>query len=273
MRYSHAGLLIMLVAVPSSANAQWAIYRDPSLPRTKDGKPKLSAPAPRVKGKPDLSGIWEAESAPVEEIQQFLLPEGINGLGEALPSKYFFNFFADYPTGQEPLQPAARAMYEKSAQSIGKPPTLCPIPTVPLENLVPTPHKIVQTPRVTMFLYEDSSVFRQIFTDGRKLPPDPQPSWLGYSVGKWVGDAFVVETVGLNDIGFLDVIGHPRSESVHVTETLRRPDFGHLEVEVTVDDPKTYTKPLTIRYKERLLPDTELLESFCTEDEKDLAHF
>jgi hypothetical protein len=223
---------------------------------------------------------WEAGScrhlgsgAPLAEIQQFLLPGGINGLGEALPSKYFFNFLADYPAGQEPFQPAAKAMFEKNSQNPGKPSTLCQLPSLPIENLVPIPFKIVQTPRIMMLLYEESTLFRQIFSDGRKLPDDPQPSWLGYSVGKWVGDTFVAETVGLNDKGALDVFGHPRSESTHLTESFHRRDFGHLEIQMTVDDPKTYTKPVSIRVGFRLLPDTELIESFCTEDEKDLAHF
>src|ERR1700722_9688111 len=219
MRNLQACLWITLVAASPHINAQWAIYRDPTTPRAPDGRPNLSAPAPRLNGKPDLSGIWQAESAPVKEIQQFLLPGGINGLGEDLPSKYFFNFFADFPSGQEPIQPAAKALFEKRSQSSDTPPTLCPLPTLPIENLIPTPYKIVQTPRVMMVLYEDTTVFRQIFTDGRELPPDPQPSWFGYSVGKWAGDAFVVETVGFNDKGPLDVLGHPRSESLRLTES------------------------------------------------------
>jgi hypothetical protein len=264
-------LLIMLAAAP--AYAQWAIYHDPATPRTRDGKPNLSAPAPRLSGKPDLSGIWEAESAPVQEIQQFLLPGGINGLGEDLPSKYFFNFLADYPAGQEPLQPAVKALLEKAPQGGGAPPTLCPLPTLPLEDLLPVPFKIIQTPRVMMMLYEDNDMFRQIFNDGRKLPDDPQPSWLGYSVGKWVGDTFVAETVGFNGAAPIDTLGHPRSESLRLTESFHRRDFGHMEMQITVDDPKTYTKPVTIHVNFRLLPDTELIESFCAEDEKDLVHF
>jgi hypothetical protein len=273
MRNQQAWLGIVLFATSSYSEGQWAIYRDPTTPRGKDGKPNLTAPAPRINGKPDLSGIWQAESAPVSEIQQFLLPGGINGLGEDLPSKYFFNFFADYPSGQEPMQPQAKTLFERKSQSRDKPQTLCPVPTLPLEDVIPAPYKIVQTPRIMMMLYEDSSVFRQIHTDGRKLPADPQPSWLGYSVGRWERDVFVVETTGFNATGGLDVIGHPRSESMHLTETFRRRDFGHLEAQITVDDPKTYTKTVTIRINHRLMPDTELLESFCAENEKDLAHF
>jgi hypothetical protein len=270
---STAAVLVFFATMPLCVNAQWAVYRDPTVPRTRDGKPNLSAPAPRLNGKPDLSGIWQAESAPVKEIGQFLLPGGINGLGEDLPPKYFFNLFADYPPGQEPMRPEIRAQLEKRTPGPQGPPTLCPLPSIPLEYLAPAPFKIVQTPRVTMVLYEADTVFRQIFTDGRKLPPDPQPSWLGYSVGRWMGDTFVVETVGFNDKQTLDALGHPRSEALRLTETFRRRDFGHLDVQITVDDPKTYTKPVTILVPHRLLPDTELLESFCNENEKDVPHF
>src|ERR1041385_3728821 len=137
MRYRNAWILVAMGMSPLCSDAQWAQYRDPAIPRGKDGKPNLSAPAPRLAGKPDLTGIWEAESAPVDEIKQFLLPGGINGLGEDIPSKYFFNFFADYPLGQEPMQPAAAAMYQKMSQNQGKPPTLCPPPTLALENVIP----------------------------------------------------------------------------------------------------------------------------------------
>lgn len=267
------GTLLLLVIGGLCANAQWASYRDPTTPRTKDGKPNLSAPAPRLNGKPDLTGIWEIESAPLKEIGQFLLPGGVNGLGEDLPSKYFFNFFADFPMGQEPMQPAAAELYRKTATSGIKPPSLCQLPSLPLESTVPAPFKIVQTPRIMMMLYEADTVFRQIHTDGRKLPSDPQPSWMGYSVGRWEGDAFLAETVGFNDKGQLDAFGHPHSESMRLTERFRRRDFGHMDIEFTVDDPKTYTKPVTIRTGFRLMPDTELIETFCAEDEKDLAHF
>ena len=272
MRNRIAWLLTALVVAPLYVNAQWAVYHDPMIPRTREGKPNLSASVPRLNGKPDLSGIWQAESAPVAEIQQFLLPGGINGLGEDLPTKYFFNFFADYAFGQEPMQPEVRAQLAKRPPGPGRPPTLCPLPTLPLQGLVPAPFKLVQTPRVTMVLYEAETIFRQIFSDGRTLPADPQPSWLGYSVGKWTGDAFVVDTVGFNDKAPLDLMGHPRSEALRLTETFRRRDFGHMDVQITIDDPKTYTKPVTIFVKHRLLPDTELIEAFCNEDEKDLAH-
>ena len=273
MRNPLAWLFITLVAAPLHVNAQWGVYHDPAVPRTRDGKPNLSAPVPRLNGKPDLSGIWEAESAPVAEVKQFLLPGGINGFGEDIPSKYFFNFFADYPAGQEPLQPEVRAQLAKRPPGPPKASTLCVLPSLPLQDVAPAPFKIVQTPRLTMVLYEADTVFRQIFTDGRKLSQDADPIWLGYSVGKWTGDAFVVETVGFNDKAPLDAMGHPRSEGMRLTETFRRRDFGHMDIQITLDDPKTYTKPVTILVKHRLVPDTELLEYFCNENEKDLAHF
>ena len=121
-------------------------------------------------------------------------------------------------------------------------------------------------------LYEQDTSFRQIFIDGRKLPADLQPAWLGYSVGKWDGDTLVVDTAGFNDRSWLDAFGHPHSESMRVTERFHRRDFGHMEVQITVDDPTMYTKPFTIKINQRLLPDTDLIESFCLENEKDRAH-
>src|SRR5262249_19653380 len=141
-----------LVAAPLYVNAQWAVYRDPTVPRTREGKPNLSAPVPRLNGKPDLSGIWQPESAPVAEIQRFLLPGGINGLGEDLPTKYFFNFFADYSAGQEPIQPEVREQLAKRPRGPGRPPTLCPLPTLPLQSFVPPPFNLLQTPPLPMAL-------------------------------------------------------------------------------------------------------------------------
>ena len=201
-----------------------------------------------------------------------LLPGGENGLGEDVPSKYFLNFFSDFPFGKEPFQPAAAAEFRGRLQNRQKPLTLCAPPSLPELDLVPAPFKIIETPGLTMVLYEADTNFRQIYTDGRKLPVDPQPSWLGYSVGKWEGDWFVVDTIGFNDKGKLDAMGHPRSEGMHFTERFRRRDFGHMDVQLTVDDPKTYLNPVTVKVNLRLLPDTDLIESFCTEGESDLQH-
>jgi len=272
MQVRNIWILSMFLGASVCASSQWLHQPTPGTPRTKDGKPILSAPAPRHGGKPDLAGVWEVESSTRKELAPYSLPGGENGLGEDDASKYFINFFSDFPLGQEPFQPAAAALYRQRSQSGRKPPTLCPPPTMPVVDLLPAPFKLVQTPGLILILYEDGTNFRQIYTDGRKLPSDPQPSWLGYSVGKWDGDWFVIDTVGFNDKGVLDAMKHFHSESMHVTERLHRRDFGHMDVEITVDDPKTYTKPVTIKVSHRLLPDTDLIESFCSEGESDLAH-
>ena len=234
----------------------------------------MAAPAPRTRdGNPDLSGIWEPEGATREELMK-LLPGGINGLGENPPSKYFLNILSDYKFEEAPLLPQAAADLQKRLPYFGRdfPVTRCLPAGVPTGDLTPEPFKLIQTPGVVALLYELDNSFRQIFTDGRKLPDDPSPSWLGYSVGKWEGDSLVVETIGLNDKTWLDAMGHTHSDALRVTERFHRRDFGRMEVEVRLDDPKTFTKPVTIRFNERLVPDTELIETICIEDEKDAAH-
>lgn len=202
-----------------------------------------------------------------------LLPGGENGLGEDDPLKYFLNILADFKPGQEPFTPAAAALFQQRMQGPPKPPAaLCVPGSLPTIDTVPAPFKIVQKSGLLLMLYESDNVFRQIFTDGRKHPNDAQPSWLGYSVGRWEGDWFAIETTGFNDQSPLDAMGHFHSTEMRVTERLHRRDFGHMEVEMTINDPKTFTKPVTIRYENRLLPDTDLAEDFCAEDEKDLAH-
>lgn len=143
---------------------------------------------------------------------------------------------------------------------------------VPHADLLPEPFKIIQTPGELLMLYEVETIFRQVFTDGRKQPADPAPSWLGYSVGRWDGDALVIDTKGFNDRSWLDARGHGHSEEMRVEERFQRRDFGHLDVAVTLEDPKVFTKPFTIRFAERLLPDTDVFEHICAEDEKDAAH-
>jgi hypothetical protein len=266
--------IILMAGLASSVHGQWLNHRDAETPRTKDGKVNLSAPAPRgSNGKLDLSGVWQGEGAPVSELMK-ILPGGLNGLGEDPPPLSFFNVLAAYQPEESPLRAEFRAEFEKRAAVAltTAPPALCAPPTVPFADSLPAPLKIVQTPKLTLMLFESDTVFRQIFTDGRKHPDDPQPSWLGYSIGKWQGDSLVVDTVGLLSYGPLDAFGHPHSEAMRVTEQFHRRDFGHLDVQVTIDDPKTYTKPFTYKIGMYLLPDTDLLESFCTEDEKDAVH-
>ena len=142
-----------------------------------------------------------------------------------------------------------------------------------MAETAPGPYKIVQTPGLIVMLYERETVFRQVHTDGRKLPDDPQPAWFGYSVGRWDGDTLVVDTAGFNERGWLDARGHTHSDALHLSERFHRADFGHMELQITVDDPKTYTRPFTIRLNQELLPGSDLIEYFCSENERDLRHF
>jgi hypothetical protein len=274
MRHRNIWILIALLASPVLMPAQWLNHPTPGIPRTPDGKPNLSARTPRAAdGRPNLSGLWQTVSAPPDVLER-LIPGATNGAGEEPLSQYFINIFSDFKPEDAPLLPAAAESFRQRAQNFSKESPLphCLPEGMPLVEMAAAPYKIVQTQGVIFMLYERDTTFRQIYTDGRKLPDDPQPSWLGYSVGKWDGDSFVVDTIGFNDRGWLDARGHTHSEALHLTERFHRLDFGHMEVDLTIDDPKTYTRPFTIKLRQRLLPDTDLLESFCAENEKDAGH-
>jgi hypothetical protein len=247
---------IVLSVLYGSASAQWLVVKSNSIPRTPDGRPNLSAPAPRLPdGKPDLSGIWQVHD-------------------ESGPPKYALNLAADLPGGQVPLQPWAEAVVKERVDSNGKdyPATRCLPPGVPNLTMAPHPFKIVQTSGLVIVLYEALTTYRQVFTDGRDLPVDPNPTWMGYSIGRWEGDTLVVRTTGFNDRTWIDVTGHPATTGLRVIERLRRRDFGHMDMEITIDDPKAYTKPWTVTVPAVLLPDTDLLEFVCNENERDLPH-
>ena len=278
MRYQNFWFLVTLVVAPVAApvvtHAQWLNYPTAGIPRTANGKPNLSAPAPRTAdGKPDISGLWQTQAAPPAILAR-LIPGGANGAGEDPPSEYFLNILSDYKEPEALLQPSAIPLFRARAKTFTKdsPLTKCQPTALPISEIAPAPYKIVQTPGLTLMLYERDSVYRQVYTDGRKLPANPSPSWLGYSVGKWDGDTFVVESSGFNDRGWLDARGHARSEAMRMTERFRRVDVGHLEVQMTIDDPMTYTKPFTITLKQNLIPDSDVLESFCSENERSLVH-
>jgi len=271
-------VLAGLVAVMSVAvDAQWAQYTPKSTPRTSDGRPNLNAPVPRsASRKPDLSGVWQIEASPIPELIK-LLPGGENGLGEDLPNKHFIDIYADYDFGKEPLTPDAAAanmaMLKRGLATHSEDPNIRCMPDgFPLVQTIPVPFKIVQTSGLTLVLAESSTTFRQIFTDGRPLPRDPQPSWMGSSVGHWEGDTFVVQTLGLNDRAALDAMGHRHSAAMTVTERYHRRDFGHMDIEMTFDDPNTFTTPLTVHLPAVLRPETDLIEYFCAENEKDRDH-
>jgi hypothetical protein len=142
----------------------------------------------------------------------------------------------------------------------------------PEKNFVPAPYKILHMPGLIVFLYESRTIYRQVFMDGRPHPADPNPAWQGYSIGRWEGDTLVVETTGFNGLAWLDMSGHPATDALRVTERFTRRDFGHMDLRITIDDPKAYTRPWTVSADVRLLPDDELIEHICQENNRDLAH-
>jgi hypothetical protein len=245
MRMPLAWIVFSLVA--SSSAAQWIELPTPGIPRTKDGKPNLTAPAPRTRdGKPDLSGVWERSN-----------------------DHYYNNAAADLKPAD--VKPWAQALFQRrlADHAVDSMETQC-LPLGPAALTDSDPVKFIQTPSLIVILLEDLT-YRQIHMDGRKLPNDPNPSWMGYSVGRWEGDTLVVESSGFTERVWLDYDGHPHTEALRVTERYRRKNFGHLDVEVTFDDPGAYAKPWTISVPMELYPDTELLEEVCLENEKFLT--
>jgi hypothetical protein len=242
-------LAILLSVLVKSAKAQWLNHTVPGIPRTADGKPNLSAPAPRTAdGKPDLSGLWNKISP-----------------------KYGGNVVADLKPGE--IQPWVQDLVQQRAEDLGKDymTALC-LPLGPGYTTSQSYMKIVETPALIVMLDEDLT-YRQIFLDGRALEADPNPSWMGYSVAHWEGDTLVVDSFGFNDRTWLDTMGHPHTETLRVKERYRRPDFGHLELEVTFQDPTVYAKPWTVKIEALAAPDTELIQAVCNENNKGLEHW
>jgi hypothetical protein len=253
-------LLVLAAAITtnwaaSAAFAQWLNYPTAGIPRTADGKPDMVAPAPKTSwGKPDLNGIWKLDD-----------------------QTYFQDLTAGLKPDEVVLTPWARAIQKAREEDdhADDPLARCLPHGVPRVNTnAMFPFKIIQTPTLIVILYEQLGLFRQVFMDGRKLAGDPNPSWLGYSTGKWDGDTLVIETSGFNDQVWLDTTkGHPATEALHVEERFRRANFGTLEVRATIDDPGAYSKPwTTTAQKMHLMLGTEILEYNCNENEKDLQH-
>ena len=242
----------MAVGLSVSVSAQWLEFPTPGIPRTADGKVNRVAPAPRTHdGTPDLSGLWEPE-----------------------PSPYRFDVIQDLKD-EAVFRPAAEALFLKRALDLRRdnPITHClpPGPSAIFAAGATRLYRIIQSPNVVALLYE-LGPFRQIYTDGRSLPKDPNPTWMGYSVGRWEGDTLIVESAGFNDKTWLDMVGHPHSERLRVTERFHRVDFGHMQVQVVYDDAETLTKPLVISVGVNYAADTDLLEYVCNENEKDTSH-
>jgi len=242
-----SALLLCASFIPMSA--QWLHYPTPGIPRTADGKPNLAAPAPKTSdGKPDLSGIWVGAD-----------------------DKYF----RDLSTGgvEILMLPWAEKLYKERKENLqkGHPSERCIGHGVTDYDTQTSLRRFIQTPGVIAILFEGYNHYRQIFLDGRPLPKPTQPSYMGYSIGRWEGDTLVVDTNGLNDQGWLDMNGHPQTESTHITERFRRRDFGHIDLQLTIDDPTAYTKPWSANVHLNYAPDEELIEAIC-ENEKDFTH-
>lgn len=262
----------VLFAFAAPAFAQWAKVPDPSLPRTRDGKPNLSAVAPKAPdGKPDLSGMWTPELDPSALPPGATTVESITGF---VPPRYFVDITSGMKPEDVTMTPWAADVLKQRQAAKGKedPSAHCKPGGVPAISVAPLPYKIVQTPKMVLILYEGESVFRQIFLDARRPVEDPQPRFMGYSTGKWDGDTLVVDTIGFTEKTWLDARGHPHSDAMHLTERFRRVNAGNLEIAVTIDDPKAYAKPLKYTLKASLVPDEDLLEYFCAENEKDVQH-
>jgi len=238
-------LSLLFTAFATTVAAQWLNYPTPGIPRTADGKPNLTAPAPRTSdGTPDLTGLW-------------------TGFGGVADLKL------------DDAQPWARALIQQRTDNFGKdnPSYLC-LPDGPTAAANPVEgfRRILQTPAIIAILYNDLT-YRQVFMDGRKLETDPSPSWMGYSVGRWDGDTLVVDSVGFNDRTWLNNRGYPHTDALRMTERYRRIDFGHLEIQATLQDPGAYARPWTVRVAAQLAADTEMVDIRCDPAESGRQHW
>jgi hypothetical protein len=236
----------------AQVGAQWKNIRTEGVPRGADGTPNMVAPAPKTSsGRPDLSGIYQPDM------------------------RYFRDLAADIGLQNVPMTPEARKIHQARATGLlgyEEPDAHCLPQGVPKINSAPVPFKIVQTEKLVVLVYEAFNLWRQVFLDGREFGDDMNPTWLGYSKGRWEGDDLVVETRGLNGKQWLDHGGLPTSDKLTVVERFRRPAFGRLEIELTITDPTYYTRPWTATTRARLLIDTELFEFICNENEKSTQH-
>ncbi len=267
MRSVHLGLiLIAITAVPAIGLGQWLHHPTADVPRKPDGTPNLMAPAPRLSdGKPDFSGLWHvALRNPCNPaVNRF------TGCTEIGGSPLARNLGANLPGGL-PFQPwAAEVAKQRAADDSRDDPHVRCLPDNPPRHWgLPHLNKIVHTPKLLVVLYEVNAMYRQIFIDGRPLPDDPTPGWNGYSTARWEGDTLVVQTAGFRDNLWMDLGGSPMSDAAKMTERIRRPSYGTLEIEITIDDPKVYTRPFTVRMDQSIELDTDLIDEFCLENEK-----
>ena len=257
-------LAILVCGTALGLRAQWLNYPTPGIPRLPNGRPNLAAPAPKTSGGlPDLSGVWDADRT--------------GGTGTSFTGAQLPPLFTDIGAGLKgglPLTAWGRDTLNArlAENSKDSPDAKClPLGILWLHSHL-SPRKVLQLPGLVVILYERFTQFRQIFTDGRPLPADPEPSFFGYSTGKWEGDTLVVQTTGFRGDLWADLNGSPITESAKVTERFKRPDYGHLEIEITVNDPKAYTAPWTVELNQVISIDTELIEFICVDDEKSRSH-
>ncbi len=244
---------------------QWLSYPTAGIPRKPDGSPNLGAACPRsADGKPDFSGLWIAQTK----------REGNANFPGCEPvSDEFVNIGASLKDGL-PYQPWAADLVKvrRTEQRVNDPLSHC-LPVGPIRlHTWNGPRKFVQTPGLLVIMNEWDASYRQIFTDGRPLPADPNPSWNGYSSATWEGDTLVVRTNGFRDGMWLDATGNPMTDAAALTERFRRPNFGQMEIEITVNDPKAYTRPWTVTLHQVIKLDTDLLDFVCADNEKDADH-
>jgi len=254
--------------------AQWQ-HPDPRTPYGRDGKVNLAALAPRINGKngkPDFSGVWQSERPTLAALRSYS--------GEADPLRVQTdqfdvgdikrNVFLGMKRVDEPLTPAAIAVLAKRRDE--QPPQVHCLPQGVPGIMMVYAFKMVQTPGELLVIGESPDPPRQIYIDGRGLPKDPDPTWMGYSAGKWEGDTLVVQTTGFKEESWIDNVGHPRSEKMLITERFHRRDFGHIDLEIRYDDPKYYTRPFMNKTVLTLIPDSDIIEFVCAENEKDIGH-
>jgi hypothetical protein len=258
-----AGIVTLVATLSATLVAQWPNHPDPTVPRTKTGEPDLDAPTPRMPdGKPDFSGLWEAQNA------------GRGGNPPAppdAPPQAGFRDVGQNIKGGLPFTPFGQELLKQRVANNSKdnPEAWCLPMGIIQFHTQGAPRKFVQTPKLLVILYEASSGIRQIFMDGRKAPTgDPQPWYYGYSTGRWEGDTLVVETTHMREDGWLDIIGSPLTDAATLTERITRTSYGRMTIDITVNDPKAYTKPWTVRVNQRIMPEQEIIEFICEENQR-----
>jgi hypothetical protein len=258
-------LIACVVTVAPALRAQWPAYPSGTVPKNAKGETDMDAPAPRTPdGKPDFSGLWRGAPTGGRGQPAPVAPPGT-------PPIAMFRDVAQNVPGGLPIKPEFAAIKKERMDNNSKdnPEALCLPMGLMQFHTQGFPRKFIQTPKLLVILYEASYGIRQIFLDGRPLPNnDPEPWYYGYSTGRWEGDTLVVETSGFRDDGWLDIVGTPMTDQAKMTERFRRVSYGRMEIDITVDDPKAYSKPWTVRHNQVFMPDQEIIEFICEENQR-----